>query len=68
MADCTDRAREATKPSGAAKIGVNSSGKVSTGLSIALSSDFLARRAPEDVYNECVLKKSGLAPTEPLQL
>ena len=68
MAECTERARAAIKPSGSVGIGVNSSGKVSTGLSIGLSSDFLTGRDPNEVYATCVVKKSGVQPTKPLTL
>lgn len=68
MTACTERARAATKPTGAASIGVNSSGKVSSGLTIGVSSDFLTGRDPNAVYRECVIEKSGQQPTRPLNL
>lgn len=68
MALCTERAREATKPGVTVGVGVGTGGKVSGGIGIELSSDYLKGTPPEDVYETCVVAKSGEKPTEPLKL
>ncbi len=70
MAQCTDRARSAVKPDVNVGVGVGIGKRVSTGVGIGieLSSDYLKGRDPEDVYEECVVAKSGEKPTQPLTL
>jgi len=67
MAQCTTRARAAAGPSGSVGIGGGSGGARSK-LDIGITSDFLMGRAPADVYTNCVIAKSGRAPTAPLSL
>ena len=68
MAQCTETARAATRPAGGVSIGANSKTGLETGFSIGVTSDFLAGRDPLEVYNECVVNKSGQVPTRPLRL
>lgn len=68
MAQCTETARAATRPTGGVSIGANSQTGLETGFSIGFTSDFLTGRDPLEVYNECVINKSGQAPTRPLRL
>lgn len=68
MAQCTERAREATKPQVTVGVGVGTGGKVSGGIGIELSSDYLKGTPPEEIYETCVVAKSGEKPTEPLKL
>ncbi len=67
-AQCEERARAAQGPTGEIGVGINSDGNVSTGLSIGLSSDFIAGRDPEEVYVNCVRQKTGMDPIRPLEL
>ena len=62
MEDCMETARAATTPTGTAAIGVNSHGKVSTSLSIGISTDYIAGRDPDEVYERCVVRRSGSKP------
>ena len=57
-----ETARAATTPTGTAAIGVNSHGKVSTSLSIGISTDYIAGRDPDEVYERCVVRRSGSKP------
>ena len=65
---CERQARAAQGPTGNATIGVNSSGEVSTGIAIGVSSDFLTGRDPQQVYEDCVFARSGQAPIRPPDL
>ena len=62
MDDCMETARAATTPTGTAAIGVNSHGRVSTSLSIGISTDYIAGRDPDEVYERCVVRRSGSKP------
>ena len=64
---CADRARAATGPTGEAKIGVGNEGVI-TGVEIGVSSDFLLRRDPAEVYDSCVRQMTGKGPIRPLVL
>ncbi len=70
MAICTDRARSAVKPDVNVGVGVGIGKRVRTGVGIGieLSSDYLKGRDPNEVYEECVVAKSGEKPTQPLTL
>jgi hypothetical protein len=70
MAQCTERARAAVKPEVSVGIGIGIGRRVRTGVGIGveLSSDYLKGTPPEDVYETCVVAKSGEKPTEPLKL
>ncbi|KAB7616354.1 hypothetical protein F9L33_00290 [Amylibacter sp. SFDW26] len=70
MAICTERARDAVKPNVNVGVGVGIGKRVRTGVGIGieLSSDYLKGRDPEEVYEECVVAKSGEKPTQPLTL
>lgn len=65
---CEDRARAAAGPTGGVHVGVNSNGKVHTGLAIGVSTDFLKGSDPYVVYEDCVLQKTGQGPIRPLVL
>lgn len=66
MVDCVDRALDARGPQAGARVGVNSVTGPSLGLSIGVSSDFLAGRTPEETFSLCVQQKTGQSPTKPL--
>ncbi len=62
---CLERARKAASPSARLGIGADSDGHLSTSIGIGLSFDYLRRRAPDEVYDECVLERSGELPPKP---
>lgn len=70
MAECTERVREAQRgpqTSGTIGVGVGSGGpRTSVGIGVSIPLD--RNRDPVDIYYDCVLKRSGQAPTEPLRL
>ncbi|MBL4751340.1 MAG: hypothetical protein JKX71_12300 [Amylibacter sp.] len=70
MAQCTERARSAVKPDVSVGVGIGIGRRVRTGVGIGieLSSDYLKGTPPEEVYETCVVAKSGEKPTEPLKL
>lgn len=70
MAQCTERARAAVKPDVHVGVGIGIGRRVRTGVGIGveLSSDYLKGTPPEEVYETCVVAKSGEKPTEPLKL
>ena len=70
MAICTERARSSVKPDVHVGVGIGVGRRVRTGIGIGveLSGDYLRGTPPEEVYETCVVAKSGEEPTEPLQL
>jgi hypothetical protein len=71
MAICTERARSAIKPDVSVGIGVGTGGygtHVHTGIGIDMSSDYIKGTDPKEVYETCVVARSGEKPTEPLNL
>ena len=68
MAQCTQKARAAIKPEISIGVGIGTGGKVSGGVGIGISGDLLAGRDPDDVYETCVVARSGQQPTQPLKL
>jgi hypothetical protein len=71
MAVCTERARSAIRPDVSVGIGVGTGGhgtRVRTGIGIGMSSDYLKGTDPNEVYETCVVARSGEKPTEPLRL
>ncbi len=65
MEQCKKRAASAASPTGTVKVGVDSKGNVSSGLIIELSTDYIAGKEPAEVYERCVVQKSGDKPTQP---
>ena len=66
MVQCGERARKAASPDVNMGISVNSRGRVSTGIGIRVSGDQLAGRDPNEVYESCVVARTGQLPPEPL--
>ncbi len=64
--ECFQRARLAASPRGQVAVGVGSGGHARAGLSLSISSDYLQGRDPSEVYNSCVVQKSGQPPSRPL--
>ncbi|SDE34281.1 hypothetical protein [Limimaricola pyoseonensis] len=65
---CEERARAAQAPTGRARIGVSSDEGLSTGIAIGVSGDFLRGRDPLEVYERCVVERSGALPVRPPRL
>ncbi|QFU07862.1 hypothetical protein PARPLA_02150 [Rhodobacteraceae bacterium THAF1] len=58
---CADRANLADRPRGRVGIGAGSGG-ISTNVGLTVTSDFLLRRDPQDVYDACFIEKTGFPP------
>jgi len=65
--ECEERARKAAGPTGQVRIGAGSGG-VTTGLELAVTTDFLKGRDPIAVYDDCVWSRTGQAPIRPPRL
>ena len=65
---CEERARNAAGPTGEARLGVNSERGVVGGLDLKVTSDFIAGRDPQAVYENCVVQLTGQGPVRPLRL
>lgn len=66
---CLEDARAATGPRTEVALGVGSDGhrvRPMGGISVSISSDYIAGRDPAVVYQDCVLRRSGQVPTRPL--
>jgi hypothetical protein len=64
-AECRTRADQASAPTGSVGIGMSSDGTVATSLEINITGDYLTGRSPSDVYNQCVIDRSGMPPSRP---
>lgn len=65
---CEERANAAVAPTGEVGIGINNRGKVSTGIKVGVTSDYLRGADPYQVYEDCVRQKTGQGPIRPLEL
>lgn len=65
---CEERARNAASPTGEARIGVNSEKGVVGGVELTVTSDLVAGRDPQIVYENCVFQLTGEGPVRPLNL
>ncbi|MBB3712743.1 hypothetical protein FHS00_002338 [Limimaricola variabilis] len=65
---CEQRARQAQGPSGSVSVGANSRSGLSTGISIGVTDDYLRGRDPYEVYEDCVVARSGQPPVRPPRL
>lgn len=66
---CLEDARAATGPQSRVGLGIGTDGDdvdVLAGLSVTVSSDYIARRDPAVVFHDCVVRRSGQVPTRPL--
>lgn len=66
-AQCTERARLAVQPRGEIGIGYGTDGASARG-SVTITSDFIAGRDPQVVYDNCFRQLTGAGPTRPLIL
>ena len=62
LKQCAARAEAAKGPQTNVGVGISSRGGVSTGIGFAVTGDFLRGRAPEDVFETCVIDKTGSPP------
>ena len=62
---CEARAREAQGLTGGLEVGASSDDGPFAGLSIGISSDYLAGRDPLEVYESCVVERTGAPPVRP---
>jgi hypothetical protein len=63
--ECLPKARLAQQPRGEVGIGVNSNGRVGGNLDVTVTSDFLLGRDPNQVFETCVIQRSGELPSRP---
>lgn len=65
---CEERARDAQGPTGAVTIGASSEDGPFAGARVGLSTDFLTGRDPLEVYESCVIARTGAPPVRPPRL
>jgi hypothetical protein len=63
--ECLQKARLAQQPRGEVGIGVDSNGDVGGNVDITVTSDFLLGRDPNQVFETCVIQRSGELPSRP---
>ena len=66
--NCLQQARLAEQPRGTLDLGIGSGGRRHAELDVEITSDFLLRRDPADVWQSCVVQRSGQLPTRPYTL
>lgn len=62
---CLEPAQLAQHPRGTLSIGVNQDGDVGGSLELGVSTDYLQGRDPSQVYDTCVMQRSGQMPSQP---
>ncbi|MFV0492772.1 MAG: hypothetical protein ACK5M4_13225 [Pseudorhodobacter sp.] len=62
---CLRNAELALRPGGYVAVGAGTGGPIGH-LELDVSSDFLLRRDPSQVYENCVIQRSGQPPSQPL--
>jgi hypothetical protein len=63
---CLSDARDATGPRTEMGVGVGSHGYRGSYLQIGMSSDYIMGRDPSQVFQDCVRRRSGRMPRQPL--
>ena len=63
--ECLSQARLAQQPRGSVGIGIGSDGKVRPTFDVTISSDYIQGRDPAQVYDACVMRRSGQMPQRP---
>lgn len=66
--ECEARARASDGIVQQVRVGTGSGGGVRGGVDLAVTSDYLKGRAPQEVYENCVFEKTGQGPVRPLDL
>jgi hypothetical protein len=64
-AACEERARAAQGPTGNVTIGANSQTGGFASAGIGITGDFLQGRDPQQVYENCVISRTGQPPVRP---
>lgn len=62
---CVSDAQLAQRPRGSVAFGMGSGGQTGAAISLGISSDYLMRRNPDDVFAACVQQRAGQPPTRP---
>ena len=65
---CDEQARAAQGPTGSVTIGTSSDEGPYLNTEIGISSDFITGRDPQQVYEECVIARTGALPIRPPRL
>lgn len=65
---CDEQARAAQGPTGSVTIGASSDDGPFLGTEIGISSDFITGRDPQEVYEQCVIARTGALPIRPPRL
>ena len=65
---CLAQAQAAMAPTGSATVMLDNHGHVATGVTLGVSSDYLAGRDPQKVYEACVYRMSGQMPNVKLYI
>lgn len=63
---CLREAERAVGVTGQVGLGVGSDGARASSFEVEVSSDYILGRDPSDVYNRCVVQRSGQMPTRAL--
>ena len=63
--ECLSQARLAQQPRGSVGLGIGSDGAARVVGDITISSDYLTGRDPSQVYDNCVVRRSGVMPSRP---
>jgi hypothetical protein len=63
--ECLPQAQLAEHPRGKIEVGVNSRGETRVGGELSISSDYLQGRDPNQIYTNCVVRRSGEFPLRP---
>jgi hypothetical protein len=63
--ECLPKARLAQQPRGEVGIGIDSNGRVGSNVEVTVTSDFLLGRDPNQVFETCVIQRSGELPSRP---
>ena len=63
--ECLPKARLAQQPRGEVGVGVNSNGQFGSHVELSVSSDYLLGRDPSQVFETCVIQRSGELPSKP---
>jgi hypothetical protein len=61
--ECVQKARLAQQPRGEVGVGIDSNGRVGGNIDVTVSSDFLLGRDPNQVFETCVIQRSGQLPS-----
>lgn len=62
---CEERARAAQGPTGSITFGANSRSGASASTQIGVTGDFLSGRDPLEIYESCVISRTGQPPVRP---